>query len=65
MNLANKISKFNRSRKYNYFLRTIKPCIDDKKDIISICKEAGATNCSIKRNWFFGFVMDFSIIIRK
>lgn len=36
-----------------------------RKQIISICKEAGATNCSIKRNWFFGFVMDFSIIIRK
>ena len=36
-----------------------------QKQIISICKEAGATNCSVKCNWFLGFVMDFSIIIRK
>lgn len=30
MNLANKISKFNRGRKYNHFLQMIKPGMDDK-----------------------------------
>ena len=35
-----------------------------KRQIVSICKEAGAASISVKRNWFLGFTMDFSIIVK-
>ncbi len=36
-----------------------------KRQVLSICKEAGATVAAVKHNRFMGFTMDLAFIIRK